>query len=108
LCGTWSCSRGCSVGRAELRRVADRYYLQTPNSFFPLESHYQPPLFQFLPLAVQRFVVPRFQLGWQQKGEMETIRLLSARQLQQLFPDSTIHRERLFGLTKSLMAVRNA
>jgi hypothetical protein len=39
---------------------------------------------------------------------METIRLLSARQLQQLFPDSTIHRERLFGLTKSLMAVRNA
>lgn len=76
---------------------------------FPIEPYYQLPLFQFLPLAVRRLLVPRFQLGWQQKGEMETIRLLSARQLQQkLFPDSTIHRERLLGLTKSLMAVRNA
>jgi SAM-dependent methyltransferase len=102
------CARDQQRFAAELRRVADRYYVQTPNRFFPLEPHYQLPLFRFLPLAVQRFLVARFQLGWQQKGEMETIRLLSARQLQQLFPDATIHRERLLGLTKSLMAVRNA
>jgi len=90
----------------EVRRVAGRYYVQTPNKWFPIEPHYQLPLFQFLPRALQRRLVARFQLGWQAKGEMETIRLLTARELRRLFPDAEIHRERMFGFTKSLMAVR--
>jgi len=66
------CARDQERFAAELRRVADRYYVQTPNSFFWLEPHYQLPLFQFLPLAVQRFLVPRFQLGWQPKVNLRT------------------------------------
>jgi 2-polyprenyl-3-methyl-5-hydroxy-6-metoxy-1,4-benzoquinol methylase len=91
---------------AEVRRVARRYYVQTPNRWFLIEPHYQLPLFHFLPKRIQRALNRRFTLGWQQKGEWEEINLLSAREMRRLFPDATIHRERVFGLTKSLMAIR--
>jgi hypothetical protein len=91
---------------AEVRRVAHRYYVQTPNRRFLIEPHYQLPLFHFLPKRLQRALNRRFTLGWQQKGEWEEINLLSARDMRRLFPDATIHRERVFGLTKSLMAIR--
>jgi SAM-dependent methyltransferase len=91
---------------SEVRRVGRRYFVQTPNRYFPIEPHYQFPLFQFLPHRVQRALNNRFSLGWQKKGEWEEINLLSARQLRRLFPDAEVHRERVFGLTKSLMAVR--
>jgi SAM-dependent methyltransferase len=91
---------------AEIRRVGRRYFVQTPNRYFPIEPHYQFPLFQFLPHRVQRALNNRFSLGWRKKGEWEEINLLSARDLRRLFPDAEIHRERVFGLTKSLMAVR--
>jgi SAM-dependent methyltransferase len=91
---------------SEIRRVAQRYYVQTPNRWFPIEPHYQFPFFHFLPERLQRALNRRFTLGWQAKGSWEEITLLSARDLRRLFPDGEIHRERLFGLTKSLMVVR--
>jgi SAM-dependent methyltransferase len=91
---------------SEIRRVADRYYVQTPNRYFPIEPHYQVPLFQFLPERVRRAINKRVSLGWRAKGEWEDINLLSARDLRRLFPDGEIHRERVLGLTKSLMVVR--
>lgn len=91
---------------SEVRRVARHYFVQTPNRWFLVEPHYQLPLFHFLPKRVQRALNRRFTLGWQTKGEWEEINLLSARDLRRLFPDATIHRERVFGLTKSLMAIR--
>ena len=91
---------------AEIARVSERYYVQTPNRWFPIEPHYQLPLFQFLPRSVRQRLNARFNLGWQPRGHWEEITLLTARDLQRLFPDATIHRERVLGLTKSLMAVR--
>jgi len=91
---------------AEIRRVARRYFVQTPNRRFPIEPHYQLPLFQFLPERIQQALNRRFTLGWQAKGHWEDIHLVSAQELQRLFPDAEIHRERVLGLTKSLMAVR--
>jgi 2-polyprenyl-3-methyl-5-hydroxy-6-metoxy-1,4-benzoquinol methylase len=93
---------------SEVRRVAERYYVQTPNKWFPIEPHYQLPLVQFLPDRVMQALNRRFSFGWREKGRWEPIKLLSARELQRLFPDAEIHRERLFGVTKSLMAVRRA
>jgi 2-polyprenyl-3-methyl-5-hydroxy-6-metoxy-1,4-benzoquinol methylase len=93
---------------AEIRRVAERYFVQTPNRWFPIEPHYQLPFFQFLPRRVRMFLNAHFSLGWQRKGSWEEITLLSARDLERLFPDAEIHRERVFGVTKSLMAVRAA
>jgi 2-polyprenyl-3-methyl-5-hydroxy-6-metoxy-1,4-benzoquinol methylase len=92
---------------AEIRRVGRRYFVQTPNRYFPIEPHYQVPFFQFLPKRTQRWLKQRLTLGWHDKGHWEDIDLLSASELRRLFPDSVIHRERLFGLTKSLVAVRS-
>jgi hypothetical protein len=91
---------------AEISRVSERYFVQTPNRYFPIEPHYQLPLFQFLPRRVRQALNRRFTLGWQPKGQWEEITLLSARDLRRLFPDAEIRRERLFGLSKSLIAVR--
>ena len=91
---------------AEIGRVAKKYFVQTPNKYFPIEPHYQLPLFQFLPRRVRRALNRRFTLGWQPRGQWEEITLLSARDLQRLFPDAEIRRERVLGLTKSLIAVR--
>jgi hypothetical protein len=90
----------------EISRVAHRYFVQTPNRYFPIEPHYQFPLFQFLPRRVRQALNRRFTLGWQAKGEWEEITLLSAGALRRLFPDAEIKRERVLGLTKSLIAVR--
>jgi SAM-dependent methyltransferase len=90
----------------EVRRVADRYFVQTPNKWFPIEPHYQLPLMQFAPPAMERWMRSRRDIGWVAKNSTPEIRLLSARELRQLFPDAIIYRERLGGLTKSLMAVR--
>jgi 2-polyprenyl-3-methyl-5-hydroxy-6-metoxy-1,4-benzoquinol methylase len=91
---------------SEIRRVGGRYFVQTPNRWFPIEPHYQFPFFQFLPERIQRALNRRFTLGWQQKGQWDEVELLSARQLRRMFPDAEIHRERVLGLSKSLMAVR--
>jgi SAM-dependent methyltransferase len=91
---------------SEVRRVSRRYFIQTPNRTFPIEPHYQFPLFQFLPERARRFLNRHFTLGFQPKGHWEPIELLGARDMQRLFPDATIHREKVLGMTKSLMAVR--
>jgi len=91
---------------SEVRRVARHYYVQTPNRWFVIEPHYQMPFIHFLPKFMQRFLNKHFTMGWQAKGHFEEITLLSARDMRRLFPDATIHRERVFGLTKSLMAIR--
>ena len=82
----------------EIRRVADRYFVQTPNRWFPIEPHYMLPLFQFLPRRLRHYYDRRF--------HDEQIDLLTPRELRGLFPDAAIHGERVFGLTKSLLAVR--
>ena len=91
---------------AEIERVAGRFFVQTPNRWFPIEPHYQLPLFQFLPERVKKALNRRYTLGWQAKGQWEEITLLSAGDLRRLFPGAEIHREKVFGLTKSLIAVR--
>jgi hypothetical protein len=98
---------------SEMRRVGQRYLVQTPNVWFPIEPHFQFPLFQFMPRAVRVALVRRFALGWHRRTPdrteayelVDSIRLLSRRQLAALFPEATIVRERFCGLTKSLMAL---
>jgi SAM-dependent methyltransferase len=85
---------------AEVRRVAGRYWVQTPNRYFPVESHVLLPGFQFRPEGAQRRL---WRLGMP-RTPYERIELLSAAELRQLFPDAVILRERFAGLTKSLIA----
>jgi ubiquinone/menaquinone biosynthesis C-methylase UbiE len=72
----------------EVRRVASRgYFVATPNKFFPVEPHTLLPFYQFLPVPLQRKVAP-YSPGYLRKYEL--IRLLSAGEMQELFPDATV------------------
>ncbi len=94
-----------------MRRVGTYYFLQTPNRYFPMEPHFMFPFFQFLPLKAKALLFHNFDLGYFQKSadwekclkEVDSIHLLSLRDLKRLFPDGQVKREKLLGLTKSFM-----
>ena len=98
----------------EIQRVGERYFVQTPYRYFPIESHFVFPLFQFLPFAVRVLLVQHFNLGWYhrlpEKAEAEkairSIQLLSKRDFYSLFPGAHFEDEKLFGITKSLLAYK--
>jgi hypothetical protein len=96
----------------EVRRVEKRYFVQTPNKYFPLEPHFLFPLFQFLPINIRVLLLRNFKLGWFSKTPdkvkareiVEGIRLLGKREFMALFPNAAIYEEKIFGMTKSLVA----
>jgi ubiquinone/menaquinone biosynthesis C-methylase UbiE len=98
----------------ECRRVGQRYYIQTPNRGFPIEPHLLAPFVHFLSKPMQKKLLRNFTVyGWitrptKQEADnfVESIRSLNVRQLQQLFPEAEIWRERVLGFTKSLIAVK--
>lgn len=49
---------------------------------------------------------PRAQSFEEAMVSIESVNLLTAPQMQALFPDATIIKERVFGLVKSLIAIR--
>jgi hypothetical protein len=96
----------------ELVRVGKGIFLQTPNRFFPIEPHFLVPFFQFYPLAVQLFLLRHFTLGRlknkvadRQKASeiLSSIRLLTEKELNVLFPGAIIRKEKVFGFTKSFI-----
>ena len=109
--GTWDSMIGMA---SEIRRVGKRYFVQTPNFWFPYEPHFQLPIFHWLPEQVRTNILLSRDCGYEAKAvdynsavrRIENCRLLSYRQIEALFPDGEIVRERYLGLTKSLMAIR--
>ncbi len=93
----------------EIARVGKRYVVQTPNYYFPIEPHFLFPFFQFLPFWIRKFLVKNFSLGWTQRvtsdEEAQTlvnsVRLMSKKELVRAFPGAEFYFERCFGLTKS-------
>jgi hypothetical protein len=84
----------------ELRRVGQRWFVQTPNRGFPIEPHALLPFVHWLPQRLGRAL-------WRIGGSgdpYDEVRLLDARELRRLFPDAVIVRERAGPLTKSLVA----
>ena len=97
---------------AEVRRVGKRYFIQTPNLYFPLEPHFLFPLFQFLPVTLRVRLLQSFNLGWfprtpelaRAREIVESIRLLGRNEFLALFPGSNLYEEKVFGMTKSFVA----
>jgi hypothetical protein len=97
----------------EVKRVGKRYFVQTPNYWFPLEPHFLLPGFQFLPVRSRALMLSRFNLGHIRReptysaaeDAVRSIELLTARDLRSLFPGANLLRERFLGMTKSLMAI---
>jgi hypothetical protein len=98
----------------EVRRLAKRYFVQTPNYWFPIEPHFRFPGFQFLPVATRVWLLrhralasyPRAETEQQARNYVDEIRLLKKSEVRALYPDAEILHERFLGLTKSFMAVR--
>lgn len=96
----------------EIRRVGKRYFVQTPNRYFPIEPHFLMPGFQFWPVRLRTWVASHFNVGWYNRfpdadsarREVESISLLSESQVRRLFPEARIYKERTLGLTKSFIA----
>jgi SAM-dependent methyltransferase len=95
----------------EVRRVGRRYYVQTPNRWFPFEPHLLTPLVHYLPRAWQRPLYPYTfwaLLSRPSRAEIdanfEQIRLLTRQQFGTLFPDATLITERLALMPKCFVA----
>jgi len=110
--GTWEDQQKCA---AEMRRVGKRLWCQTPARECPIEPHYMAPFIHWLPRSLQRRLMRHCTpWGWMSKPSqadvdfmVDTTRLLSFREMKQLFPDCRILVERfLFVFPKSYIAVR--
>lgn len=101
----------------EVRRTGRAYWVQTPDRRFPVEPHLVTPFLHWLPKKVRVAIARRFTL-WslierpsRDRWEFyirhcaEEVRLLDVRELQTMFPEARIIRERFLGWSKSLIAV---
>src|SRR5579862_4273636 len=100
---------------AEIRRVSDALWVQTPAYECPIEPHYLAPFIHYLPRALQkslvRWVTP---WGWLESPDrkrldevVDSTRLIRKAEMRELFPDCIILTERLLWLLpKSYIAIR--
>ncbi|BAU48111.1 methyltransferase [Sulfurifustis variabilis] len=90
---------------SEIRRLGRGYFVQTPNRWFPIESHTWLPFVGYLP---RRLLVPLLGVTnrvWVKRTSPDW-RLLSIAEMRRLFPEARIVRERVWGMTKSIMAIK--
>jgi len=95
----------------EIKRVGKKYFVQTPNRYFPIEPHFIFPFFQFCPHRLQIYMLTHFNMGFftktnraQAEEVTNNIRLLTQSELKILFPKAKIYKEKVCGLTKSFTA----
>lgn len=94
--------------------LADRHWIQTPYRYFPIEPHWLAPGAQFLPTRAlanftRRWPFAHFRRAATPEEAVDralATELLSRTAMRFYFPASEIWRERMFGLTKSLVALR--
>ena len=87
----------------EIMRVGKSWFVTTPNFWYPFESHHHLPFFQFLPDAVQ-MQYNRLLGTHIPKGRVLELGLLSARQMQRLFPSGQIAKVRVTFWPETLVA----
>ncbi|MFH1523041.1 MAG: methyltransferase domain-containing protein [Patescibacteria group bacterium] len=98
----------------EIKRIGKKYFLQTPNYYFPIEPHFLFPLFQFFPIWFKVFLIRHFNLGWREKTptkedalkNAKSVRLLTEKELKDLFPEAKIINEKVLGFTKSFIVYK--
>ena len=99
---------------AECRRLAPRYYVQTPYFWFPIEPHFSAPFFHWRSEQSRARSLMRRRHGFSERApdigaamrDVQHARLLDKAQFTHLYPDAEHIDETVAGLTKSLIAVR--
>ncbi len=97
----------------EVQRLAPRYWVQTPNYWFPVEPHFHFVGWQWLPLWARIEIIRRRTCGFRGKTPdrakarevVGEVVLLTKRELRELFPTGEILAEPFFGFTKSWIVV---
>ena len=89
----------------EIRRVGRGYFVQTPNRYFPIESHTWLPFAGFLPRRMLISAIKFANRFWVFYS-VPDFNLLDKNDLARLFPDAELIFEKRFGLIKSIMAVK--
>ncbi len=98
----------------EVRRVSDKYIVQTPSIWFPLEPHSLIPLFQFLPHPIRALLIMTFNINYFPKAKTykaaikvsHSTLMFTHKRFKQLFPEAEIQVERFFGIPKSYTAIK--
>lgn len=99
----------------EIRRTCKRIWVQTPARECFMEPHLATPFIHWFPKGFRRKTLRWLTVwGWvarpsqKQVDEfVEEVRLITRKEMQQLFPDCKIVVERVVGLPKSYIAIRN-
>lgn len=95
---------------SEIMRVGKRWFVTTPNRWYPFEFHLRLPFVTWLPgnsylkvgkLVSYNHVQKRYSFGINQNG----LRLLSAKEMRRLFPTSKIIKQRITFMTETLVAI---
>jgi hypothetical protein len=97
-----------------VRRTAPRYWVQTPNFWFPIEPHFLTLGWHWLPQSLRVALLRRRRWGWRgpcpdpvvARRVVQEIRLLRRRELERLFPEAQLREERFGPFVKSFVAVR--
>jgi hypothetical protein len=98
----------------EVRRLAPRYFVQTPYFWFPIEPHARFIFFHWLPESWRYRIILRRRCGfWERQPDVgkavkqvQSACMIDKRQMHFLFPDADISFERFMGFPKSIIAVR--
>lgn len=94
----------------EVLRISKRHWIQTPYKYFPLEPHLLFPFFDLLPMKAKKLVALHWKyshfkrLNMDILDELSRLRLLSIREMKILFPESSLYKEQIIGITKSITA----
>lgn len=95
----------------EIRRVARRYFVQTPNQDFPVDWRTLVPFFHWLSPQAQAWWFQRVPVGRYRRVQdaaeafhlASRVRNLNRAEVQELFPEAKIFEERVAGLVKSFI-----
>jgi len=95
---------------AEIMRVGKRWFVTTPNRWFPFEFHMRLPLVTWLPgdsyLRIGHIISYNHIRGKYMFGaKRDDLRLMSASELQECFPGSKIIKQRVTFMAETLIAV---
>ena len=90
---------------SEISRIGAGYFVQVPYRWFPVETHTWLPFVGYLPRFIQCPVIGISNRVWI-KATVPDFYLPTAGDMAGYFPDAQILREKVWGLTKSLIAVK--
>jgi hypothetical protein len=92
---------------SEVDRVGRSFFVQTPYLHFPVEAHSWLPLMQYLPQDWRWTASRALRRVWVKKWKADFLLYDEAR-FARHFPGARIEFERVFGLTKALIAIKTA